>query len=231
MSDADFEHPTYQAFFVQKPSSADLRNAGFDPDKRTTYTKGNKKKNQAQASRAKAQVNPDRLLVNLTVSDGENTDKTRIVFNDRQQMDYEMECDAVKFASTENVPQLYSTYKNVNYAINERPNGNREVQLGFSTKKNGEFSIAAVRMDTPLLLKDTELDITFDLGVGEYTFTAKAGTYDNRFVLTPAATDDATAISNVNADAASNAYDLSGRRTEKAQKGVQIVNGKKMLVK
>lgn len=226
--DDDFLLQPFQAFFVQKPSANDYM--GFNAASQTTYTKGNKKMNKAKARRATAQVNPERMLVNLTISDGENTDKTRVVFNDRHQMDYEMECDAAKFLADGNVPQLYTIYKNVNYAINERPNGNREVQLGFSTKKAGEFTIAAVRMDTPMLLKDAKLGVTFDLRIGSYTFQAEAGTFNDRFMLIGA--NEADKIQGVDVDADNSpVYDLNGRLMEKAQKGVQIVNGKKVLVK
>ena len=45
--------------------------------------------------------------------------------------------------------------------------------------------------------------------------------------------DGATAVDGVfeNVDAATGIYDLTGRRIEKAEKGIYIVNGKKLFIK
>ncbi|MBQ0023221.1 MAG: leucine-rich repeat domain-containing protein [Prevotellaceae bacterium] len=228
--DDDYVLQPYQAFFVQKPSAKDM--VSFDKDSRTTYRKSKEKQSAAKARRAKAQVNRERMLVNIEVSDGVNADKTRIVFNDNQSMDYEMECDAAKFLSTENVPQIYSIHNNVSYAINERPNGSGEVQLGFVAKEDGTFTISPLRMDTPMLLKDAETGITADLSENGYVFSAKAGTYNKRFMLIKA--EDATAIETIAvSDIPANAeiYDLAGRKLSSAKSGVNIVNGKKVMIK
>jgi hypothetical protein len=38
-------------------------------------------------------------------------------------------------------------------------------------------------MDQPVMLRDTKLQITHDLSIGDYTFTTEAGTFNERFVL------------------------------------------------
>lgn len=228
--DDDYVLQPYQAFFVQKPSAKEM--VGFDKDSRTTYRKSQSQLSSARARRASAKVNRERMIVNLTISDGENADKTRIVFNDKQSMDYELECDASKFLSTENVPQLYSLYNNVKYSINERPNGSGEVKLGFVAKAEGTFTIEAQRMDTPMLLKDNETGITTDLSNGAYEFNATVGTFDNRFTLVKA--EDATALETINInDIPDDAeiYDISGRKLNKVQNGVNVINGKKVMVR
>lgn len=66
-------------------------------------------------------TDPNRLQVNITLSNGENTDRTRVVFNNNAAIEYETACDASKF-STEGITQVYTMdTKVVKYAINERP--------------------------------------------------------------------------------------------------------------
>ena len=178
--DDDYYLKPFQAFFVQKPEGTD--EIAFDGDSRMTYLQSEHAKKEAKARRMARGINPDRLLVNLTLSDGTHTDKTRVVFNDKQSMGYEMACDAAKFMSTEGAPQLYTLdNKHIRYAINERPNG--DVTMGYSVSKEGTYTISAARMDKPMVLRDLEMGITFDLSNGDYTFTSKAGTNEKRFVL------------------------------------------------
>ena len=59
------------------------------------------------------------------------------------------------------------------------------VNLGFKTKKAGEFTFSAKRLDQPMLLQDNETGATIDLTDGDYQFTSDAGTFNNRFVLVP----------------------------------------------
>ncbi|MBR4855965.1 MAG: leucine-rich repeat protein [Bacteroidaceae bacterium] len=178
--DDDYYLKPFQAFFVQKPVGTD--EIAFDGDSRMTYLQSEQAQKEAKARRMARGINPDRLLVNLTLSDGTHTDKTRVVFNDKQSMGYEMACDAAKFMSTEGTPQLYTLdNKHIRYAINERPNG--DVTMGYSVSKEGTYTISVARMDKPMVLRDLEMGITFDLSNGDYTFTSKAGTNEKRFVL------------------------------------------------
>ena len=192
--DDDYYLKPFQAFFVQKPEGQD--EVEFKADSRTTYTEAQQTISEAKMRRLARGVNKDRLLINLTISDGENSDKTRVVFNDKKSVNYELGCDADKFMSTEAVPQIYTTDNNdVRYAINERPNG--DVYVGYSASKAGDYSISATRMDKPMLLKDLLMDITFDLASGEYTFNSEAGEFDKRFMLVAA--PDATGIADIQA--------------------------------
>lgn len=177
--DDDYHFRPFQAFFVQKPEA--VKNLLFPASKRETYNQSKKAMEASVKRRAVRGVNPQRLLVNLTLSDGTTTDKTRVVFNDEKATSYEPECDASKFMAS-GVPQLYSLDgKQVCYSINERPNG--DVQLGFSTQRAGTYTIEATRMDKPMLLRDMETGITFDLANGGYEFKTEAGTFNNRFML------------------------------------------------
>ena len=180
--DDEFALQPFQAFFVQKP--VDVSNIEFKAEDRITKSESINKQNNARARRIGRGINPERLLINLTLSDGNHTDKTRVVFNDKKSQAYELDCDAAKFAAISDAPQFYTIEaKAGNLAINERPMGS--VKLGFAAKKAGNFTISAKRMDQPMLLQDNQTGATYDLTEGDYQFASNAGTFENRFVLVP----------------------------------------------
>ena len=178
--DDDYIFHPYEAFFVQRPTGSS--NIEFDPEHRMTQIGSNNRKTENAKKAMKRQLNPERLLVNLAISDGKNTDKTRVVFKQAKSNKYEMDCDAAKFESSTSAVQLYSIEaQGGKMAINERPQGS--VQLGFTAKADGDYTISAERMDQPVLLKDNLMNITYDLSNGDYSFSSEAGTFDNRFML------------------------------------------------
>ena len=178
--DDDYIFHPYEAFFVQRPTGSS--SIEFDPEHRMTQIGSNNRKTENAKKAMKRQLNPERLLVNLAISDGKNTDKTRVVFNQTKSNKYEMDCDAAKFESSTAAVQLYSIEaQGGKMAINERPQGS--VQLGFTAKADGDYTISAERMDQPVLLKDNLMNITYDLSNGDYSFSSEAGTFDNRFML------------------------------------------------
>ena len=180
--DDDYTLHPFQAFFVQKP--AETSGIEFKAEDRLTKTGSQIRAQETKARRLARGVMPSRLIINLNVTDGTQTDKTRVVFNNQKSRDYEIDCDAAKFMTMGNAPQLYSVEgKGTQYAINERPMGS--VQLGFTVKKSGTFTISAARMDQPMLLEDKQAGITFDLTNGDYEFTSGAGTFNSRFMLIP----------------------------------------------
>lgn len=170
----------FEAFFVQCPKDNDDIN--FGGDNRLTQTGRDKKMNsQMQKARMEGQFDVKRQIVNLTLSDGTTTDKTRVVFNPDKKAGYERDCDAAKFESN-GASELYSVEALAGrLAINERPEGS--VKIGYRAAKAGEYTIAAQRMDRQVLLRDNDLQITFDLTQGDYHFTSDAGEFDNRFML------------------------------------------------
>ena len=178
--DDDYIFHPYEAFFVQRPTGSS--SIEFDPEHRMTQIGSNNRKTENAKKAMKRQLNPERLLVNLAISDGKNADKTRVVFNQTKSNKYEMDCDAAKFESSASAVQLYSIEaQGGKMAINERPQGS--VQLGFTAKAAGGYTISAERMDQPVLLKDNLMNITYDLSNGDYSFSSEAGTFDNRFML------------------------------------------------
>lgn len=179
IDDDYFFHP-FQGFFVQKPDNKDK--VTFKKDDRTSYLQSQKKNKVAQTRRMTRGIDQERLLIELTIADTEARDKTRIVFNEKATTGYETLCDAAKFMSTEDVPQIYTLdNEGAKYAINERPAG--EVKVGYLAKTAGTYKIAAIRMDKNVTLYDDVTKTEFDFTNGDYTFESEAGTFDNRFTL------------------------------------------------
>ena len=190
--DDDYTLHPFEAFFVQKPTA--VSGIEFKAEDRLTKTGSVIRAQETKARRIARGITPNRLIINLSVSDGKQTDKTRVVFNNQKSRDYEMDCDAAKFMTLTAAPQLYSIEgKGTQFAINERPMGS--VQLGFSAKKAGTYTISAARMDQPMLLKDNQAGVTFDLTNGDYEFTSGAGTFNTRFMLI--ANGNATGIADI----------------------------------
>lgn len=190
--DDDYTLHPFEAFFVQKPTA--VSGIEFKAEDRLTKTGSVIRAQETKARRIARGITPSRLIINLSVSDGTQTDKTRVVFNNQKSRDYEMDCDAAKFMTLTAAPQLYSIEgKGTQFAINERPMGS--VQLGFSAKKAGTYTISAARMDQPMLLKDNQAGVTFDLTNGDYEFTSGAGTFNTRFMLI--ANGNATGIADI----------------------------------
>ena len=180
--DDNYVFKPFQAFFVQKPQN--VNEMEFDAEFRLTQTDSQNRSSVNKAKRLAKGIDVNRQMVNLTLSDGTHTDKTRIVFNEDKTQRYELDCDAAKFESSTAVPQLYTLEaNNVQFAINERPLGS--VNLGFEVQKSGDYTISAIRMDSPMLLKDNLTDATVDLSTSDYHFTSEAGTFNGRFTLVP----------------------------------------------
>ena len=223
-----------EAFFVQRPISNG--SIVFSKDGRQT----NRDARTIEApSRIKASAaNAPRIIVNLSLSDGNNTDRTRIVLNSKATLQYEMDKDASKFMSTDaTVPQIYTVSEGVNYAINERPFDDGTVNLSVYIGTEGLYTIALTNEvdGFNVVLEDKMEDKRIVLtGANSYTFSAEPGTYTGRFVLH--FVSETTGIDDLQADDvlqdSSALYDLSGRRiaNSKLQKGVYIQNGKKIML-
>lgn len=130
----------------------------------------------------------DRAILNFTIDDGENSDRTRIVLNEKASATYEISCDASKFMSMdETVPQIFSMEQGVRMAINERPLGEGRFTLGAVIPADGEYSISLNTRDAEeytVTLTDLLSGETCDLTVDSYQFAAVAGTGNERFLIT-----------------------------------------------
>lgn len=225
--DDDYSFHPFQAFFVQKPEGTDA--IDFFADGRETKTQSQKNQNAAKIARMHKKAAVDRQLINLTISDGVNTDKTRVVFNSKKADAYERDCDASKFMSTEKVPQIYTLdNKNVKYAINERPSGS--VKLGYVATKAGTLTISASRMEREVVIKDNLTGRTHALADGDVTFETEAGTFNERFVMHLGDTNGINETK-TNDSEKSEVFDLTGKKLQGVKKGVNIANGKKFIQK
>ena len=219
-----------QAFFVQCPRGTESINLPGSGRQLTSEVSSG-----AKARRVAANEGRKRKLINLTLTDNQFTDKTRVVINEEAEEDYELECDAAKFMSMRTeVPQLYSLGTDgTQYAINERPQADGKVRLGVYIPADGEYTLNLTRSDAAeTMLTDTETGMSVDLCEESYTFLAQKGTYHSRFTLSVAAetTDivDITTDNGAERKAGPVYYTLDGRRVEKpGAKGVYLVrNGK-----
>lgn len=225
--DDDYAIRPNQAFFVQCPD--EINSISFPIDGRQ-LTSVIESQNGARSYEAST-----RKLVDVELTGGELTDKTRLVLNPQATVDYETTCDASKFFSMDaNVPQIYSVEGGVQYAINERPAAGGIIQLGILLPANGTYTIKAVRNElTNVKLYDKQTAQLTDLAAGSYMFNGEAGLTENRFELR--LTDaDVTGIAEMekSVDGENGKFfNLKGQRVASPKKGVYVINGKKLMMK
>ncbi len=178
--DDDYALAPNQAFFVQCPEG--LSEISFPLDGRQMTDEIESQVGAKPMNFANKQT---RQLTDITLTSGEQTDRTRVVLNEQATMGYDMSADAGKFMGDAGVSQIYSHDGNgTSYAINERPAGNGTVYLGFVAGEDGCFSISVTRNNGGrVMLVDNEQGITTDITSTPYEFTATAGTYEKRFEL------------------------------------------------
>lgn len=224
-----------QAFFVQKPDAVD--NIIFHKEGRQLTSDIN----HADGARVlRAPASSDRHFFELQLFGDEMADETRIVVNEEASLDYEISCDASKFMSFETaVPQMFTIDNNGNgYAINERPLADGTVRLAYYAGQSGFYTISTIRADGDIYLYDTQTNKTVNLNEQDYTFHSDAtnGTNATRFVLSLTINNggETTDISVNNRETINNngaVYDLQGRKTTAAQKGIYVKDGRKVVNK
>lgn len=223
-----------EAFFVQ--CSGNNQSISFSKEGRQT----NKVVRTVNQSRAMAANPIERKIINLVLSDGKQTDRTRIVLNEKASYAYELDKDAAKFISNE-AAQVYTIDHGVQYAINERPEGNGVISLGAHFCADGEYTLSLSDDDnslfngTDVTLVDTQDGKCQLLNEKKaYTFTAQKGIC-NRFVI-KIGKSGTTGITELDKDYIKSTdtewYNLSGQRVDAKSKGLLISrSGKKILVK
>ena len=221
-----------EAFFVQCP--VEDKDILFSKEGRQTDR--TVRAMQAKTRNKVAGQAVNRTVVNLSLSDGTNTDKTRIVLNNEASLQYEMDKDASKFMSDEaTVPQLYTSNSGVNYAINERPFETGVVDLCTRINVDGQYTLTLDNLpeDYRVELYDKKLNKRISLTDSQtYVFFAESGEDVNRFAVY--FVNGATGISeNLNLDEPENeTYSIDGVKVnDSVRKGVYIRNGKKVIVK
>lgn len=196
--DDDFVLRPMQSFFVQKPDAVD--NIIFHKEGRQ-MTSGIERVSTAKV-RVMATANISRKFFNLEISNEEGLkDETRLVINEYANIGYEIEKDASKFMSIDaEVPQIFTIdAEGNNYAINERPQKDGNICVGYLATKEGFYTISAVKAEGEIILFDKEQNKYVDLSSQDYTFYTKSteGINDSRFVLmVKANTGEVTGVEN-----------------------------------
>ena len=247
LSPLDDDYVLYpgQAFFIQCP---------FDNDRLVFLKEGRQHdlELQYQASRneARAAASQQRQVFNLLLSENSETiDRTRFVINEAASLDYEPGRDASKFAPLDaNTAQFYTVHDGIRYAIDERPLSDGTVRLGLQLPTDGTYTIAlsapsgssqseaSQEPSAPagITLIDRETGTITPLGgpEGAYTFQAKAGTSEGRFLVrlngaaVTAVTSAATPLQQ-----SEQLYDLQGRPVSSPLPGIYVRNNKKVIIK
>ena len=217
----------HESFFVQCP--ADATSMTFKAEGRQHTYEANSNASYAKAARVASANN--RQVFNLTLSGAEYTDKARVVINESAKLDYEISCDASKFMSSNTaVPQIYVIENSQKMAIDERPLSSGSIILGMYIGEAGDYTIGMSEAPANVILTDNATGKTVNLSSETYTFSASQGTSDNRFTIQ---IGDATGIEGISADVTekSDIYSISGQKLSAPQKGINIINGNKILVK
>lgn len=231
--DDDYYLRPNEAFFVQCPTNkASMK---FNAEGRShEYTSISGDYNRARAARQMTKSDINRDLYNISLSNREYTDKARIVLNENAKLDYELNCDASKFMSSNtSVPQLYIIEDGQRMAIDERPLSDGVIALGIycGTTDDYTLALATTGNNGSIILVDKETGIETDLIHNAYHFKATAGTYNERFTIKIG--NNATGIQQVETynESKKEIYNLNGQKLQTPQKGINIINNKKVIVK
>lgn len=219
-----------EAFFVQRP--VDQAEITFDAEGRQhNFTV----RTIESAARAKAMdmVNANREVYNLTLSNGETSDRTRIVINPKSEMSYNAAHDAGKMMSEGTLTaQLYTIGDNIDYAINERPLGDGIIRIGARFAENGTYTLA-LEGDKTAILTDHQEGKQVELNANGYTFTTKAGECRNRFSISWP-NGDATGINGIDNDSQTSdmsVYSLDGKMLKGNNANTQMPAGTYIMKK
>lgn len=217
----------HESFFVQCP--ADATSMKFKKEGRQHTYEASSSAPYAKAARVA--IDTQRQVFNLTISNAEYTDKARVVINESAKLDYEISCDASKFMSSNAaVPQIYILENGQKMAIDERPLSDGTINVGMYIGEAGDYTIGMSAAPADVILTDNATGKTVNLSSETYTFSASQGTSDNRFTIQ---IGDVTGIDGISARKAekSDIYSISGQKLSAPQKGINIINGNKTLVK
>lgn len=163
------------AFFIQHDQATSVT---FKPEGRLAE--------RPSALRRAVRQEEGRTVINLLLSNGSLSDKTRIVFNEAASTAYELGKDAAKFSSMNpDAPMLYTLGEgNQQLAINERPMGEGILPLGCYFGQQGEYTLSAqTELTDDLYLYDQQTGACVNLKEEAYCFDAQAGNSADRFEL------------------------------------------------
>lgn len=178
----------YEAVFLQNPGTWNSIN--WDESGRYTQKQveaeqsaGAKAMQKLQARRAQAAAGREFVELSLTNEFGAE-DHTRVVFNEKAALNYEIGMDAIKMDPM-GYPEvrLYTLDNETSYAINERPFAEGNVRLGYMAAEDGYYVLSATRLDKNVLIYDNVENKQVDLSISDYGFYTEAGTNETRFSI------------------------------------------------
>ena len=232
VDDAYYLRPN-EAFFVQCP--ANKESMKFNAEGRShKYTSNSADYSRAKAARLMTKSDGNRHLYNFALSNGQYTDKARLVLNENAKLDYELNCDASKFMSDNfSVPQVYIIEKGQRMSIDERPLSDGVIELGVFCGTTDEYTISLAATganNSPIILIDKESGTETDLIHDVYHFKAATGTYNERFAIK--IDNNTTGVLHIedNKENKKDIYNLNGQKLQAPQKGINIINNKKGIV-
>lgn len=173
-----------EAFFVQRP--LDAENMVFGSDGRMDYTTSKDLNVSPGAKSPAANGVADRSVFNFAVEGCGSDDRARIVINEDASAQYETGRDAAKFFAEDPAGVEIYVDGGVKYDICERPLADGTARLGAHFAVEGEYVISLNGRAIEgwrVMLTDAETGTTVDLSKGAYSFTAKAGACEGRFLV------------------------------------------------
>ncbi|MBP3788608.1 MAG: hypothetical protein J6I52_03220 [Prevotella sp.] len=183
----------FEAFFIQKPLNADVLNFAKQGRQHTHEVMP-----RAESPRRATMARQNRYVLNFMLTDGTDTDRSRVVINEQATMGYDTEKDAPKFMECRpQMTQLFSVESGVQYAINERPMGDGVVAFSIFAPTDGEYRFSVTGDADNIVVIDAESGAVWAMADGDYVFTATEGMHHARLMVS--LTGETTAIAQVNA--------------------------------
>ena len=182
--DDDYVLRPFESFFIQRPLGYEQLSL---PQYGRFLTLADYEAFMAElnaARRRAPEVSLNRRVMNIMLTaDSVQVDRTRLVVNPEAKTTYEAGLDATKFKALENEYTLLYIIgsDDTHYAISEQPMKRGErLRLGAWLASDGTYTLSCA--DSTLTLIDSETGTVQSLSQ-PYTFTAKAGTCESRFML------------------------------------------------
>lgn len=224
--DDEYVFSPSEAFFIQR--SAEQQSITFKPDGRQLT------RCIPEVAAVRRAEQSERQVFNLTLTGNDNdVDQARFVINPEAKIAYEASKDATKmYIDDSNISLLYTIENGQQMAINERPEGNGIIALGVRIAKGGTYTLSMkARGNKTIMLTDLQENRTVQLDETGYSFSTESGTFNNRFLI--GLNGEATGIKAIDQTSKTNDtyFNLNGQRVEKAQKGIFVKQGRKVVVK
>ena len=240
LTDDIYVFSPFESFFIQY--SDNVTDVTFHKEGRQL---GLAFENTALPAPRHVRQNSNRRVYNVYLQNGDDNDRTRFVINPDATTGYEADKDAAYMAPlSDGVSSVYTVQNGIQYAINERPEGDGLIALGLRIAAAGTYTLALqTNAGDDVMLIDQQQQTTVRLDEQGYTFTAQAGTTGGRFLIKVGSTTGVSSLTpnpipeqsspthSLSPKGEGSVFDLQGRRVAQPQQGLYIQNGRKVIVK